>query len=52
MHNYIITVFVTTVSLCSLHSTCFDTFLSSSGSYNQCLATHVLQIAAVENNNS
>jgi len=50
MHNCIITVYITTICLCNLHCTCFDTLLSSSGSYNQCLVTHVLQIAAVGNN--
>ena len=38
MRNYLIKVHNTTVFCVIYTPTCFDTFVSSSGSYNQCLA--------------
>ena len=38
MHNYVIKVYITTVFCVIFTAMCFDTFMSSSGSYNQCHA--------------
>jgi hypothetical protein len=44
MHNYLIKVHITTVSLCNIYTfTCFDTIVSSSGSLRPmpCYVTHI-----------
>ena len=38
MHNHLIKVYITIVFCVIYTPICFDTFVSSSGSYNQCLA--------------
>jgi hypothetical protein len=50
MHSYIVKVCITIVFCVICTHICFDTFMSSSGSYKQRLAkSYVLLIVAVDN---